>query len=136
MIVGVISNYSVSSTVSLHPKIFLSLRFFLPLIPFILVFLFYFFVLSSLHFEGNSISFFSVCVLFACACSFIVESIIVAVTVCCFSVDGVMGSASSENDFALGFILDFKLYERLLGVVSLVFLVTFALAHTFFILES
>jgi hypothetical protein len=47
-----------------------------------------------------------------------------------------MGSASSENDFALGFILDFKLYERLLGVVSLVFLVTFALAHTFFILES
>lgn len=124
MTIGVIKNYSMSCMVSLHKKVFWSLRFFLPLSPFLLVLLFYFFIMNNLRAEEDFISFFSICVMFACVCSFIFECITVALASYCFSLDVVVPDTPPKNDFTL----DFKLFERLLGIVYVVFLIIFALA--------
>lgn len=129
MTIGVIKNHSVSSTVRLHKIVFLLLKLGLPLTPLTLALLFYFFVLTDMHFEEDSISFFSICVLFACICGFIVESIAVNVTTFCCSLDVDMNYVPANSDFTL----DFKWFERSLGAVYVCFLIIFALSRSNFI---
>jgi hypothetical protein len=129
MTIGVIKNHSVSSTVRLHKIVFLLLKIGLPLTPFALALLFYIFVLIDLHLEDDSISFFSICVLFACICGFIIESIIVNITVHCCALDVDEAYAPPNSDFTL----DFKWFERSLGVVYVCFLIIFALSRSNFI---
>ena len=126
MTIGVIKNHSASSTICTHQIVFLLLKIGLPLVPLALVLLFYFYVLIDLHFEDNSISFFSICVLFACIGGFIVESIAVNVTALCCSLDVDVTYAPSDSDFTL----DFKWFEISLGVVHVCFLTIFALSRS------
>lgn len=129
MTIGMIKNHSVSSTVRLHQLVFLLLKIGLPLVPLALALLFYFYVLIDLHFKNYSISFFSICVLFACICGFIVESMIVNVTAHCCSLDVDVTYTPQNIDFNL----DFKWFERSLGVVYVCFLIIFTLSTSNFI---